>query len=65
MQIICVGDLCCDLVVPYDDAVLIGFPIWYGGAPNVVNSFCSGYDFTGKGDDLVSFAGKVLDRSFV
>ena len=79
------------------DAVLIGFPIWYGGAPNVVNSFCSGYDFTGKkvalfatsggsgigktkeklqpyvkgteiidavlvsdGDDLVSFAEKVL-----
>lgn len=30
------------------DAVLIGFPIWYGCAPNVVNSFCSGYDFTGK-----------------
>ena len=24
------------------------FPIWYGCAPNVVNSFCKAYDFTGK-----------------
>lgn len=30
------------------DAVLIGFPIWYGCAPNVVNSFCQSHDFTGK-----------------
>ena len=30
------------------DMVLIGFPIWYGAAPNVVNTFCRGYDFTGK-----------------
>ena len=30
------------------DTVLIGFPIWYGCAPNVVNSFCKAYDFTGK-----------------
>ena len=30
------------------DAVLIGFPIWYGCAPNVVNTFCRGYDWTGK-----------------
>ncbi len=30
------------------DLVLIGFPIWYGCAPNVVNSFCSGYDWTDK-----------------
>ena len=28
--------------------VLIGFPIWYGCAPNVVNTFCKGYDWTGK-----------------
>ena len=25
------------------DFVLIGFPIWYGGAPNAVNTFCKGY----------------------
>lgn len=30
------------------DTVLIGFPIWYGCAPLVVNSFCKDYDFTGK-----------------
>ncbi len=26
------------------DLLLIGFPIWYGGAPNVVNTFVKGYD---------------------
>ena len=30
------------------DTVLIGFLIWYGCAPNVVNTFCKEYDFTGK-----------------
>ena len=30
------------------DTVLVGFPIWYGCAPNVVNTFCKEYDFTGK-----------------
>lgn len=30
------------------EQVLIGFPIWYGCAPNVVGTFCDGYDWTGK-----------------
>lgn len=30
------------------EQVLIGFPIWYGCAPNVVNTFCAQYDWTGK-----------------
>ena len=30
------------------DTVLLGFPIWYGVAPNVVNTFCKGYDWSGK-----------------
>ena len=30
------------------ELVLIGFPIWYGCAPNVVNTFCKGYDWSGK-----------------
>lgn len=30
------------------DQVMIGFPIWYGCAPNVVNTFCAGYDWSGK-----------------
>ena len=27
--------------------VYIGFPIWYGAAPNVINTFCKGYDWDG------------------
>lgn len=30
------------------DTILIGFPIWYGTAPNVVQSFCKDYDWKGK-----------------
>lgn len=30
------------------DTVVLGFPIWYGTAPNVVNTFCKGYDWAGK-----------------
>lgn len=30
------------------DMVYLGFPIWYYGAPNVVNTFCKGYDWSGK-----------------
>ena len=30
------------------DTVFVGFPIWYGCAPNVVNTFCKGYDWAGK-----------------
>ena len=30
------------------DLVMVGFPIWYGIAPNVVNTFCKGYDWSGK-----------------
>ena len=30
------------------DTVLIGFPIWYGAAPNVVHTFCKEYDWNGK-----------------
>ena len=30
------------------DTVFLGFPIWYYGAPNVVQTFCKGYDWAGK-----------------
>lgn len=30
------------------DLILLGFPIWYGCAPNVVNTFIQGYDTAGK-----------------
>lgn len=30
------------------DEIYLGFPIWYGCAPLVVNDFLSGFDLTGK-----------------
>ena len=30
------------------DLVYLGFPIWYYGAPNVINTFAKGYDWAGK-----------------
>ncbi len=39
------------------DMVLIGFPIWYAVAPNVINTFCRGYDFTGKKVALFATSG--------
>ena len=49
------------------DAVLIGFPIWYACAPNVVNTFCQGYNWYGK--KIAAFAtsggsgiGKTADK---
>ena len=49
------------------DLVCVGFPIWYYGAPNVINTFCKGYDWSGK--KVIVFAtsggsdiGKTVDR---
>ena len=39
------------------DTVYIGFPIWYGAAPNVVNTFCSAYDWTGKKGHVFATSG--------
>ena len=39
------------------ELVLIGFPIWYGCAPIVVNTFCSGYDWSGKKVALFATSG--------
>lgn len=39
------------------DTVYIGFPIWYGGAPNVVNTFCKGYDWAGKNIHIFATSG--------
>ena len=43
-------------VVEYD-TVYIGFPIWYGIAPNVVSTFCKGYDWTGKAIHVFATSG--------
>jgi len=30
------------------DEIFLGFPIWWGVAPHIVNTFLESYDFTGK-----------------
>lgn len=30
------------------ETVFLGFPIWYGCAPNVVSTFCKAYNWSGK-----------------
>lgn len=30
------------------DTIYLGFPIWYWGAPNVINTFVKQYDLSGK-----------------
>lgn len=49
------------------DTIFLGFPIWYWGAPNVVNTFVKAYDLGGK--KIVIFAtsggsdiGKTADK---
>ena len=39
------------------DLVYLGFPIWYYGAPNVINTFCKGYDWQGKQAVLFATSG--------
>ncbi len=39
------------------DLILIGFPIWYYCAPNIVNTFVKSHDFTGKRIGLFATSG--------
>ncbi len=39
------------------DTVYLGFPIWYYGAPNIVNTFCKAYDWAGKKVALFATSG--------
>jgi len=39
------------------DLVMIGFPIWYYGAPNIISTFVKSYDFTGKQIALFATSG--------
>lgn len=36
------------------DAIFVGFPIWWYGAPAIINTFLESYDFSGK--TIVLFA---------
>ena len=49
------------------DVVYLGFPIWYGGAPNIINTFCKGLDWTGKkvhifATSMTSGIGKTAEK---
>lgn len=39
------------------DTVFVGFPIWWGVAPHIVNSFLEAYDFSGKTIHLFATSG--------
>ena len=50
------------------DLILIGFPVWYYAAPNIIETFVKSYDFTGKkvalfatsgGSDITKAPGKL------
>lgn len=39
------------------DKIFLGFPIWWGVAPTIVNTFLEAYDFTGKTIALFATSG--------
>ena len=39
------------------DLVYLGFPIWYYGAPNIIQTFCKSYDWTGKSLSIFATSG--------
>ena len=48
-----------DRVKDFDnyDFILIGFPVWYFAAPNIIETFVKSYDFTGKKVALFATSG--------
>ena len=59
-----------DRVEDFDeyDLILIGFPVWYYAAPNIIETFVKAYDFSGKkvalfatsgGSDITKAPGKL------
>ena len=39
------------------DTVYLGFPIWYYGAPNIIQTFCKAYDWNGKTVSIFATSG--------
>lgn len=39
------------------ELIFLGFPIWYERAPNVIATFCKGYDWTGRSVALFATSG--------
>ena len=48
-----------DRVEDFDeyDLILIGFPVWYYAAPNIIETFVKSYDFSGKKVALFATSG--------
>ena len=48
-----------DRVADFDEyeLVLIGFPVWYYAAPNIIETFVKSYDFSGKKVALFATSG--------
>lgn len=49
------------------DVLYVGFPIWYGSAPNIINTFLKAYDLDGKkiwlfATSIRSGIGKTAER---
>lgn len=49
---VAIGSECVDMT--QYDKIMVGYPIWWGVAPHIVNSFLEAYDLTGK--TIVPFA---------
>lgn len=43
--------------ISHYDVVYVGFPIWWGTAPTIVNTFMESYDFSGKTVTLFATSG--------
>ena len=56
-----------DAIISDYDTILIGFPIWWFVAPNIILTFLESYDFTGKkivvwGTSWSSGMGKIMEE---
>ena len=49
------------------EKIFLGFPIWYGSAPNIINTFCKAYDWSNKkiyafATSITSGIGKTAEK---
>ena len=56
-----------DAIIRNYDTILIGFPVWWFLAPNIILTFLESYDFTGKkivvwGTSWSSGMGKIMEE---
>ena len=46
----------CDSIADYD-TVFVGFPVWWGREPSIIDTFLEAYDFSGKAIVLFATSG--------